>query len=262
MQGAEPILIIPDWPAPAQVRAVSTERSYGWSEGDFRSCNFGVHVGDTSTAVATNRAVLTKTLGLTNQPCWLDQIHSTSVLDLDSYYRHRREETIGTLPAADGAVSSRVDRACVVMTADCLPVLFCDNSGSCVGIAHAGWRGLASGVLPAVIASMGINPRDLMAWLGPAISQSAYEVGREVREAFVGSDSGAAVCFEENESGRWQADLYGLARRSLQSVGLQAIYGGNFCTYTESERFFSYRRANPCGRMATLIWLASSEGDG
>tara|TARA_B110000196_G_C21031207_1_gene607668 strand:- start:513 stop:959 length:447 start_codon:yes stop_codon:yes gene_type:complete len=148
------------------------------------------------------------------------------------------------------------------MTADCLPVLFCDNSGSCVGIAHAGWRGLASGVLPAVIASMGINPRDLMAWLGPAISQSAYEVGREVREAFVGSDSGAAVCFEENESGRWQADLYGLARRSLQSVGLQAIYGGNFCTYTESERFFSYRRANPCGRMATLIWLASSEGDG
>jgi YfiH family protein len=262
MQGAEPILIVPDWPAPVRVRAVSTERRYGLSESDFRSCNFGAHVGDASRAVATNRAALAKTLGLIDQPYWLDQVHSTSVLDLDSYYRHRPDETTGLLPAADGAVSSRVGRACVVMTADCLPVLFCDNLGSRVGVVHAGWRGLASGILPMAIARMGIDPSNLMAWLGPAISQSAYEVGREVREAFVDFDPGAAVFFEANKSGRWQADLYGLASRSLQSAGLHAIYGGNFCTYTESERFFSYRRKNPCGRMATLIWLSSSEADG
>ena len=261
MEPTEPILIIPDWPAPVQVQAVSTGRNYGCSEGSFSSFNVGNHVGDKPNTVATNRAALVKTLGLTDQPCWLDQVHSTSVVNLDSYYTHRHKET-RSLPTADGAVSSKSDRVCVVMTADCLPVLFCDTSGSRVGIAHAGWRGLASGILPAVIASMGVDPKNLMAWLGPAISQAAYEVGNEVREAFVSSDSDAGICFAENKSGHWQADLYGLAKRSLLSAGLQAIYGGDFCTYTDSDRFFSYRRTNPCGRMATLIWLASSKADG
>jgi len=261
MQTTEPILIIPDWPAPIQVRAVSTGRNYGWSEGSFSSFNIGNHVGDKPNAVASNRASLVKTLDFTDQPCWLNQVHSTSVVNLDSHYSQRQKET-RLLPTADGAVSSKSNRVCVVMTADCLPVLFCDTAGSRVGIAHAGWKGLASGILPAVIASMGVDPKNLMAWLGPAISQAAYEVGNEVREAFVNSDPDAAVCFAENKSGRWQADLYGLAKRSLQDAGLKAIYGGDFCTYTESDRFFSYRRTNPCGRMATLIWLASSKADG
>jgi hypothetical protein len=141
------------------------------------------------------------------------------------------------------------------MTADCLPVLFCDKEGTRVGIAHAGWRGLAAGVLPATIASMGADPARILAWLGPAVGQRAYEVGEEVRRALVGADPGAVACFEPNEKGRWQADLYGLARRVLEGAGVTSIYGGGFCTYTESERFFSHRREAPCGRMATLVWL-------
>ena len=141
------------------------------------------------------------------------------------------------------------------MTADCLPVLFCDTAGTRVGIAHAGWRGLAAGVLPATIAGMGVRPSDLLVWLGPAIGQRAYEVGGEVRQALVGTDPGAEACFEPNEQGRWQADLYGLARRALELAGVSAVYGGGFCTHTESGRFFSHRREAPCGRMGTLIWL-------
>jgi YfiH family protein len=142
------------------------------------------------------------------------------------------------------------------MTADCLPVLFCDRAGTRVGAAHAGWRGLVGGVLGATVNSLGVPPAELLAWLGPAIEQAAFEVGEEVRERFVARDPGDAVSFERNVRGRWQADLYELARRELRRLGVQAIHGDGFATYADQERFFSYRRAARTGRMATLIWLA------
>jgi YfiH family protein len=167
------------------------------------------------------------------------------VLDLDSE----------AVVAADGAVTSRPGVVCAVLTADCLPVLFCDAEGRRVGVAHAGWRGLLHGVLPAAVAALRSDPKNVSAWLGPAIGQAAYEVGADVRDAFVGRNPLAARRFEGNERGRWQADLYGLARDTLAEAGLRSIHGGGFCTYTQAGRFFSHRREAPCGRMATLIWL-------
>lgn len=264
---APPEVLTPDWPAPARVRAASTERAGGTSEGPYTSRNLGTHVGDEAATVAANRRALAERLGLATEPQWLEQIHGSIVLDLDALQgspvgappRSPGHATptpgLRRPPAADGAVTSQRGRPCVVMTADCLPVLFCDTSGTRVGAVHAGWRGLAAGIVPAAVARMGIDPQALLVWLGPAIGQAAYEVGGEVRQALIAADPSAETCFEPNEAGRWQADLYGLARRGLQAAGVQAIYGGGFCTYTESERFFSHRREAPCGRMATLIWL-------
>ena len=248
--GAVPGVLTPQWPAPAQVRAASTERRGGASAGPYASANLGARVGDDPAAVAANRRALSEALGLTSEPRWLEQVHGASVVDLDT---HRALSAAP--PRADGAVTSRPGQACVVMTADCLPVLLCDAEGARVGVAHAGWRGLAGGVLPAAVACMGVNSGGLLAWLGPAIGQHAYEVGEEVRQALLASDPGAGACFEPNAAGRWQADLYGLARRALTRCGVQRVYGGGLCTYTQSERFFSHRREAPCGRMATLIWL-------
>ncbi len=238
-------MISPDWPAPARVKAVTTERGGGVSRGRYASLNLGTQVGDDPDSVAGNRRVLAAELELPEEPCWLEQAHGATVVDLDS----------GPPAAADGAVTSSVARVCAVLSADCLPVLFSNTAAVRVGVAHAGWRGLASGVLPAAVAAMGGDPGDLLAWLGPAIGPAAYEVGAEVRAVFVAADPGADACFTPNARGRWQADLYGLARRSLAAAGVNAIYGGNFCTYTETERFYSHRREAPCGRMATQIWL-------
>lgn len=250
MSSAPPTAVLtPDWPAPARVRAASTERTGGSSEGSYTSRNLGAHVGDAAVAVTANRRTLVERLGLVTEPFWLEQVHGCTVLDLDAPEGAQNPLT------ADGAVTSQSDQPCVVMTADCLPVLLCDRLGTRVGAAHAGWRGLAAGILPAAITRMRIDPQGLLAWMGPAIGQPAYEVGEEVRQALIAADPGAETCFEPNDAGRWQADLYGLARRSLQAAGVHAIYGGGFCTYTESERFFSHRREAPCGRMATLIWL-------
>ncbi len=245
-------VIVPDWPAPDRVRAASTERTGDLSGGPYAGGNFGAHVGDDPAAVAGNRAALVEALGITATPVWLEQVHGTTVLDLDAW------EYGGGGPAepvADGAVTSKPGQACVVMSADCLPVLLCDRSGARVGVAHAGWRGLANGVVASAVGGMGVAPASLLAWLGPAIGRDAYEVGEEVRSVFVDADPAAASCFVSNANGRWQADLYGLAGRSLAAAGVPAIYGGGFCTYTESDRFFSHRREAPCGRMATLIWL-------
>jgi YfiH family protein len=232
----------PDWPAPARVRAWVTERG---SHARYGTLNLALHVGDDAGAVAANRRRLREALRLDSEPTWLEQVHGTRVLDLD------REP----VAAADGSVTSRPGVVCAVLTADCLPVLFCDVGGSRIGVVHAGWRGLLSGVLPAAVAAMGSRPEDLVAWLGPAIGQAAYEVGAEVRDAFVGRCPAASRRFERNAAGRWQADLYGLARDALEVAGLRYVHGGGFCTYTEDERFFSHRRSAPCGRMATLIWL-------
>lgn len=234
----------PDWPAPANVRAWVTERGGGAPYG---TLNLATHVGDDAVAVAANRKRLRAALALPAEPGWLEQVHGTRVVDLD------RE---GPGPA-DGAVTTRTDRVCVVMTADCLPVLFCDRAGTRIGVAHAGWRGLLSGVLPAAVAALRAAPAELVAWLGPAISQPAYEVGADVRDAFVARDAAAGRRFERNGRGRWQADLYGLARDALAAAGVSSVHGGGFCTFTEAQRFFSHRRAAPCGRMGTLIWLAA-----
>ncbi len=234
----------PDWPAPPKVRAWVTQRG---GPARYGTLNLATHVGDDASAVAANRARLRAMLRLPTEPSWLEQVHGTRVVDLD-------RAPAGT---ADGAVTARVGTVCAVLTADCLPVLLCDRAGSRVGVAHAGWRGLLDGVLPAAVSAIGVPPSKLLAWLGPAIAQPAFEVGSEVRDAFIARDPGVAPRFVANARGRWQADLYGLARDSLSAAGVSAVHGGGFCTFTEADRFFSHRREAPCGRMATLIWLDS-----
>lgn len=233
---------VPDWPAPRGVRAWVTERGLG--ESPYGALNLATHVADDPERVARNRMWLRESLALPNEPSWLEQVHGSRVLDLD------REPTV----AADGAVTATAGVVCVVLTADCLPVLLTDRSGRRVGVAHAGWRGLLAGVLPAAVAALDVAPREVLVWLGPAIGAAAYEVGADVREPFLAREPGAARRFTPNARGRWQVDLYGLARDSLAAAGVVDIHGGDRCTYTESRRFFSHRREAPCGRMATLIW--------
>ncbi len=240
-----PRAIVPDWPAPDNVGAASTERAGGVSEGAYADLNLGSHVGDDAQAVTRNRNIVISALKLPEEPSWLEQVHGTDIVDLD---------TTSTL-TADGAVTATPGKICVILTADCLPVLLTNTAGDRVGAAHAGWRGLAKGVLPAAVTAMGGDPSNLVAWLGPAIGPGAYEVGGDVRDEFIAADTAAKDYFEPNANGRWQADLYGLALLGLAAAGVDAIYGGGFCTATESDRFFSHRREAPCGRMATLIWL-------
>lgn len=240
-------MIEPDWPTPPGVEAASTERTGGVSVGPYASLNLGDHVGDRPAHVLANRGALVRALGLPSEPCWLEQVHGMRVLDLD-------REAPG---AADGAVSSTPGQVCAILTADCLPVLLAAREGGRVGAAHAGWRGLLAGVLPAAVACMGVSPESIMAWLGPAIGPASYEVGADVRGAFVATDSAAERYFVPGRPGHWYADLYGLARASLMAAGVAAVYGGGHCTYAEPGRFFSHRRQAPCGRMATLIWLAA-----
>jgi hypothetical protein len=220
-------------------------RSGGASENAYASLNLGDHVGDRPERVAENRRRLTADRGLPGAPHWLEQIHGTRVVDLD-------REWSGP---ADGAVTGRSGVVCAIMTADCLPVLLTEHGGRRVGAAHAGWRGLAQGVLGSAVAAMQCAPGSVLAWLGPAIGPAAFEVGDEVREAFVARNQDAQQAFEANVRGRWQADLYALARLELNALGVRAIHGGGFCTHTDSERFFSHRREAPCGRMVSLIWI-------
>jgi YfiH family protein len=239
-------LIIPDWPAPVQVRAVNTTRWGGVSQPPYDSLNLAGHVGDAPAHVAENRRRLAVTLNRVHEPAWLEQVHGTTVVEA---------ETVSAPVIADAAWTRAPSRPCVVMTADCLPVLLCDRDGTVAAAAHAGWRGLAAGVIGATVARLGISPMELLAWLGPAIGPDAFEVGEEVRAAFLELDTGNAVCFRPSPAGRWLADLYELARRQLRGLGIWAIYGGGFCTFSEPERFFSYRRESRTGRMASLIWL-------
>jgi YfiH family protein len=226
---------------------VSTLRTGGVSTGPYASLNLGAHVGDDAAAVERNRALLCEAVGLATQPLWLNQVHGTTVVEVGSQ---------SVAPTADGAVALRTGRACAILTADCLPVLFCDREGTCVGAAHAGWRGLAGGVLSATIQALSVPADRLLAWLGPAIEQAAFEVGDEVREQFVARDAGQATAFIGNARGRWQADLYGLARRELEQLGVTAVYGGLERCHADAARFFSYRRDGRTGRMATIVWLA------
>lgn len=236
--------ITPDWPAPPNVRALQTTRQGGVSDAPYDSLNLGDHVGDEPLTVARNRVLLNHLLP--SEPVWLEQAHGTLVANADN---------AGCLPQADACIARHRESVCVVMTADCLPVLFCDAQGSVVGAAHAGWKGLAAGVIESTVQAMNIPPQNLMAWLGPAISQEAFEVGEEVRTVFVAAQPQAASAFTTGQSGKWLADLYALARMRLNALGITQIYGGNHCTYRENEKFFSYRRDGTTGRMGTFIWL-------
>jgi purine-nucleoside/S-methyl-5'-thioadenosine phosphorylase / adenosine deaminase len=243
---APPLFITPDWPAPPGVRALCTVRRGGVSTGPLQSLNFGTAVGDSPEALAENRRRLTLAAGLPAEPRWLRQVHGTTVADLDQ----------AALPdAADAAVTRAAGVVCAVLTADCLPLLLACSDGSAVAAVHAGWRGLAAGVIEATLARLATPANAIVAWLGPAIGPAHFEVGEDVRATFVAADGGAESCFIANARGRWQCDLYGLARQRLAKQGISAIFGGEHCTFAETERFFSHRRDNGAtGRMATLIW--------
>jgi polyphenol oxidase len=237
-------ILIPDWPAPARIGAASTTRRGGVSTPPFDSFNLAAHVGDDPESVAANRALLAKSLSLRSEPVWLNQVHDTTVVDAAQS---------GPDVQADASVAFTPGVVCAVMTADCLPVLFCHERGDRVGIAHAGWRGLSTGVLEATVRALG-GGDGLMAWLGPAIGPDAFQVGDEVRAAFLDRDPGAAIAFRP-DGDRWLADLYTLARRKLAARGVTTVLGGGFCTFTDTERFFSYRREPRTGRMASLVWI-------
>ena len=238
--------IVPDWPAPARVRALSSTRLDGVSGGPYRALNVGDHVGDNSQHVRVNRERLQHAAGVPAEPCWLQQVHGVDVVDAADAEPGSR---------ADGSFTIERNKVCVVLTADCLPILLCDRRGTTVAALHAGWRGLAAGIVEAGIARVGVPGASLLAWLGPAIGPTAFEVGDDVRDAFVGADAEAAGAFTANPRGRWFADLYRLARRRLERQGVAAIYGGDYCTYTQADLFYSYRRDGTTGRMASLIWL-------
>jgi YfiH family protein len=232
-----------EWHAPAGIVAGTTTRRGGVSEGNYRSMNLGAHVGDDPERVAENRRRFVADCGLDSEPEWLTQVHGTAV----------RLPGDTTPIEADAAVACAPGATVAVLTADCLPIVLCAQSGDEIAAIHAGWRGLAAGIVGAALTRMRTPPPSLVAWLGPAISQSAFEVGDEVRAAFVASDAGAVACFRRNERGRWQADLHALARRQLGAAGVGAVDGVDLCTFGDNERFFSYRRDGQCGRMVTFI---------
>lgn len=239
-------LIIPDWPLPPGVAACSSTRIGGVSTGPYASLNLGAHCGDNADDVEENRRRLFAAAQMPSRPVWLEQVHGNAVLRLTGEpYASKR---------ADASWSDTPGTVCAVMTADCLPVLFCNQAGSEVAAAHAGWRGLCDGVLEATLASFNDRPENIMAWLGPAIGPQAFEVGDDVRDAFIAKDSQAASAFRPVGE-KYFADIYQLARQRLTTAGVTKIYGGDRCTFTEKDDFFSYRRDRITGRMASFIWL-------
>lgn len=236
------VWLTPEWPAPPGVCAASTLRTGGFSRGRYAGLNLGDHVGDDGDAVRANRQRVVERLGLPTEPVWLRQVHGARVLAAEG----------ATGQAADGVFSARPGQVCAVMTADCLPVLLCSLDGERVAAVHGGWRSLAAGIMATAVAALGTA--QLMAWLGPAIGPQAFEVGSAVRDAFLRTDAGLDGAFRPVGDGKWLADLYAIARRQLGSLGVAQCYGGGHCTYSDPERFFSFRRDGATGRMATLIW--------
>ncbi len=254
--------IKPDWPAPERVKAVTTTRlrpsaaspltAPKLTQSAYEAFNLATHVGDVAAGVIENRQLLKASLGLAREPCWLQQTHSSTVYAASDV----AEQT-----CADASFTRHAGLPCVVLTADCLPVLLCDRQGTVVAAVHAGWRGLQGGIIAAAVAKMACEPAQLLAWLGPAIGPEAYEVSEEVYHAFTAKQPAFASAFQPNrlsDTGQqhWLLDLYAIARRQLQACGIVSIYGGEFCTYTQSKQFYSYRRDLVTGRMASLIWLS------
>lgn len=236
-------VIKPDWPAPANVKALQTTRLGGVSTGVYASLNLGSHVKDHAQYVATNRQRLSPLLP--SEPVWLNQVHGVRVIDAAS---------ASGLESADASFSNRQQVVCVTMTADCLPVLLCDTTGRVVAAVHAGWRSLCDGVIEAAVQAMLVEPSTLLAWLGPAIGPQAFEVGGEVRAQFITQDAQAEHAFAPHGD-KWLGDLYAIARQRLQRLGVTQVYGGGRCTYSEPDLFFSFRRDGDTGRMASLIWM-------
>jgi len=238
--------LVPDWDAPARVRAFVTTRAGGVSGGEFASMNLGGGGGDDPAHVARNRLIVREQLPAV--PRWMKQVHGTDVADLDVLGESQ-------VPVADAAVASKPGRVGVVLTADCMPLFLADEAGGRVAVTHAGWRGMAAGVIERTVEAMGSKPAAVVAWMGPAIGPAAFEVGPEVREAFVAADPDADGAFRAHRPGKFMADLYALARRRLARAGVTRVHGGGLCTYTDPQRFFSYRRAQKSGRMGAFIWI-------
>ena len=248
-----PDLLLPDWPAPPGVRAcVTTRRLPGASLPPFDAFNLGARCGDDPDAVRANRAQLVELAALPGAPHWLSQVHGTAVHEVAAGTPETDE------PEADAAVTRVPGAVLGVLTADCLPVLFATRDGSTIGAAHAGWRGLAAGVLEATVAAMRAPGGEILAWLGPAAGPARYEIGAEVRAAFVDADADAAASFIPTRPGHYLIDLYALARRRLAAAGVSRIHGGGLCTISDATRFYSYRRDGHTGRMASLIHLADA----
>ena len=236
--------IVPDWPVPARVRALITSRNGGDSAGPYASMNLGLGVGDNPDAVEANRRLLKRSLPA--EPRWLDQVHGTTIVDA---------ETVTDPVPADASITRNPGCVSVVLIADCLPILFAERTGNTVAAAHAGWRGLAGGVIENTVRAFDVPPRDLRAYLGPAIGPSAFEVGNDVRDIFMAADHAAGLAFRPHKPGKWLADLFVLARQRLARSGVLSVYGGGYCTYSDPARFFSHRRDKVSGRMAALIWI-------
>ena len=235
--------IIPDWPAPANVKAIQTTRLGGYSAEPYESFNLGSHVQDDALSVAKNRQLLSDYLP--SEPVWLNQVHGVDVIDAAKSM---------CVQDADASFTKNKNVVCVTMTADCLPVLLCNKQGTAVASIHAGWRSLCDGVIEETIKTMGVKPEDLMAWLGPAIGPDAFEVGGEVREAFIAKDNQAEQAFKAYGD-KWLGNLYLIAKQRLNKQGVVEIYGGGECTYSNASRYFSFRRDGVTGRMATMIWF-------
>jgi len=236
--------IKPDWPLPPHVHAAVTLRTGGGSTGAYAALNPADHVNDDPGHVAANRQIIKDMLRLPAEPVWLEQVHGTRVVKADQ---------VETPEQADASFTDRPGIVCAVLTADCLPVLFCGDRGGVIAAAHAGWRGLQAGIIAQTIQAM--NCREVQAWLGPAIGPDRFEVGDEVRAAFVGANPAAATAFRGTGTGKWLADIYRLARITLAELGVRRIYGGGYCTVSDPQRFYSYRRDGAAtGRMASLIW--------
>lgn len=240
-------LIIPNWPVSARVKAYTTTRQGGFSQGAFASFNLRLEEGREGEAVQQNRKLLAKTLQLPNEPFWLNQVHGTKVV---------RAEPKSTSIPADASFTTQVDIVCAVLTADCLPILLCDQKATCVAAIHAGWKSLVAGVIEATIQKLTSPPNELFAWLGPAIGPEVFAVGDEVYQQFIQVDAEAAQAFKPYHD-RWLANIYLLAKQRLSKCGVTAVYGGEFCTFTQQDRFYSYRREPQTGRMASLIWLTT-----
>lgn len=241
--------IVPDWPAPPNVKAFITTRNGGVSTGPHASFNLGLRADDDPATVARNRAILQQ--HLPQPPKWLRQVHGTRVIDADAV--HPADES----PHADASFARHAGTVCPVMIADCLPVLFTNRAGTRVAAAHAGWRGLSGGVIANTVQALcedGGAAQDLLAYIGPGIGPSAFEVGADVYDAFVTQDAGAQAAFVPHKPGKWLADLFTLARRALAHAGVREVYGGGMCTYSDPARFYSYRRDKVTGRMAAFIW--------
>lgn len=245
--------IIPNWPAPANVKALQTTRNGGISPAPYNSLNLGEHVKDNPLHVAQNRQLLSQFVP--SEPVWLNQVHGVGVIDAAN---------TSCAPSADASYAMRKNVVCVTMTADCLPILLCDQAGTAVASIHAGWRSLCDGVIEATVKQMPVGSSQLMAWLGPAIGPNAFEVGGEVRAQFMAKDAKAEFAFKKHgdnqEQDKWLANIYKIATQRLNSLGIAQVYGSgqdeHWCTFTDKEKFFSFRRDGATGRMATLIWLA------